>query len=199
LQVQVPNQDRFSSITHTPELLSLWVTDDGLTRMSVATLDHASTIKLLPKSVEEGFVQEFGGRLVQSGSSQVDGRTVLSMTVQSEAEGKSVYVSQRLFSVGNRAYKLIAVTFGRNVSDDRDVQQYLESLRIHATASSEPVNAPLTVRNDKNFTNDLNELSKLLGGVAVWVLIIIGIVYWCRRPKHRATKRRGDDVQEFLD
>ncbi len=128
--VPEPDAVRFTQIEAPPPLAAMWVSSEGTITLGIWQTPVPAGVKLDRSALEEGAAEELKGKIVDSSVLQKEGYEVYLMTVQGEALGNEVYLSQAIVTVGDTVYKVMASGHGTDVRKDADAMRYVSSFKI---------------------------------------------------------------------
>jgi hypothetical protein len=190
ISVAAPDESRFVQADVTPPLSVIWVSTDETIKLGVAEVPFRPDMKLIQASVEKGFAEGLGGRIVDSSTEQQAGHEIFVMTGHGEALGTEVYITQAVVAVGDKVYKIMAIGLGKDIRVNSDATKFLSSFRILTTkqaVTSDPqrsVSSPQPAHGDSD-RSPVDLLSEKIGSISLLILIACAIVIQVSRSAKR--------------
>ncbi|HVJ68348.1 MAG TPA: hypothetical protein VM510_10210, partial [Caulifigura sp.] len=177
IAVTLPNLQTFLPIQNPPApVIRGWELDAGGLRLAVVRSDFPPDVRMSPKSLQEGFIEEIGGTITKSSERESNGHAVHVMSAATMQQGQPVVVSQAVIQHGNHAYKAMALAAANDPELVAAANQFIASLEVIA----DPVTPPPKAADDGV---DLHEVSKRVGSWGVITLIVIDVLTR-RRKRH---------------
>jgi hypothetical protein len=110
--------------------LGAWADEDRSRTFVIVVLSLPPQTTPLQKDIEEGFLEELHGTLVESRTYELGGYTVFRMSARGNVGGKEVTADQLICLVGDCAYSITAMGMGRDIFADPSARDFLASLKI---------------------------------------------------------------------
>lgn len=201
--VAAPDAARFTKLDQ-PGALAFWQSRDGSVRLLVGEMAAPPSVKKLERApVEKGMLKEMNtqmrnAQLLDSSTEARDGHEVLAMTARAEQDGVVVYFSQCLGLGPGKAYKALAVGFGKDPRTDPDASRFLASFRLLAAPVAGGDAAPAPAAPAQPVA--ANRIAYNAGQIAGMCLFVALVVWVLRRLTggggSKPPRRKRDDWDE---
>lgn len=169
-----------------PPLLMAWENEAGGARLAVVRSAFPAHIQAMPQALQEGFLEEIGGKITKFEKREVNGHVVHVMTAETTQDGHPMLVTQAVVQHGDHAYKAMALAANDDASLVKAAEEFVASLEVLAT----PVAPPADDSQDEG--DRFHRLSKRLGGWGVIALVVLLLLKRRRRSHPPATPARTE-------
>ena len=183
--VTTPDPNVFTEVVPPPSpFIVVWASNDDTQRLGVTMVQMPPGTHLIQDAVEEGMGERTGGQITRLPSRYISGHEVWIMRSSSPSET----MFQAVFEHHGTAYKIMSATpAGSNSHTAFD--NLLGSASLPLAAKPGPQNS--AQNQDDRIT--LRTISKKLGGIALLVLIIAGIIKW----EQKKNEQQATDVRDL--
>ncbi len=190
ISVIVPNQSRFVQTESEPPVSIIWVSTDGMLTLMIAEIQIPPKMPLRQSSLEKGITKALGGKILDSTMERRKGHEIITITNYSQDFEPELFITQKVVAINDKAYKIMARGFGKDVRTDPEAGKFLSSFKIHATKQKGTRSRPnrgsgiRAARGNVEFT-PVDLISQKLGGIGFLLLIFCGIVTCISRLSKR--------------
>ncbi|MCA9020325.1 MAG: hypothetical protein KDA74_09305 [Planctomycetaceae bacterium] len=180
ISVTVPDQSRFVQTESQPPASIIWASTDETLSLMVAEVQIPPNIPLRQSSLEEGITEELGGQILDSTSELHKGHELFTITNSSQIFEPELIMTQKIIAINNKAYKLMAMGFGKDVRTDPEAVKFLSSLKLHITEQKKTESPPnrgsgLRAAREETEITPADLISQKLWGFAFLLLFICGL------------------------
>ncbi|HVJ87812.1 MAG TPA: hypothetical protein VM452_19270 [Caulifigura sp.] len=185
--VTLPGSIEWLPIENPPApLLMAWENEAGGVRLAIVKMAVPTGIRLAPEGLQEGLLEEIGGRITKSEQREVNGHVVSVMTAETTQDGSTMLVTQAVVQHGDHGYKAMALAAADDAQLVKAADDFIAGFEVLAT----PVARPADVPQDEG--DALHRLSKRLGGWGVIALVVLLLLKRRRRSHPPATPARTE-------
>jgi hypothetical protein len=193
ISVEAPDPSRFTKFENVGPMSVFWITKDEKVKLAVIEQPFPSNVELVKSGLEEGLVEEVGGKIVASSAEDLNGHRVFLLTAQTNLLGRDAYLTEAVVKIGGKAYKVMATGLGTHTGKDPDVTKFISSLKILAPAAKVATSPRRAQQSRPESYGDW--VSKKIGGIGV-MLLILGILAKIAYRRGRGTRPPGDESEE---